>query len=139
MSENRLREYHDALVRLDALREQLAGHVLTAQTGWMGADEDDGPPDFLKSFDDIATRMDEVIPDAIKITRPTKAQRAMMVEMARCPDCGGAVETGDGNKTPPVYCERCKQGWDRPEDVVVMVSTWEGPALALDPQPEQEG
>jgi len=124
---DQLREYHDALVRLDALREQLAGHVLTARVGWMGADEDDGPPDFLKFFEGIANRMDEVMPDAIKVTRPTRAQRAAMMEMARCPDCGGSLEAGDGKHTPPVYCPRCNQGWDRPEDVAVLVPHWEGP------------
>jgi len=125
--DDKLREYHDALVRLDALREQLRGHVLTAQAGWTGAGEDDGPPNFLKFIADVVERMDEVIPDAIKATRPTKAQRAMMAEMARCPDCDGPLETGDGKNTPPVYCPRCQQGWDRPEDVVVMVPHWEGP------------
>ena len=122
---DQLREYHDALVRLDVLREQLRGHVLAAQARWLGDDE--GPPDYLKPFEDIEIRMDEVIPDAVKATRMTATQRAAMVEMARCPDCGGELETGDGKRTPPVYCPQCKQGWDRPEDVPVLVPNWEGP------------
>jgi len=81
--------------------------------------------------------MDEVIPDTVRATRVTARQRAVMLEMARCPDCEQALETGDGNFTPPVYCRRCRQGWDHPEDAIVMVPTWEGPALALDPQPAQ--
>ena len=135
--EDQLREYHDALVRLDALVLQLSGHLDLAL---VGADYDCGDlAPALHRAHDIANRMDEVIPDAIKVTRPTKAQRAMMAEMARCPDCGGPLETGDGKNTPPVYCPRCKHGWDRPEDVVVMVPHWEGPALALDPQPAPRG
>ena len=88
---DKLREYHDALVRLDALREQLRRHVLAAQAGWLGDDE--GPPDFLKPFEDIEIRMDEVIPDAVKATRVTAQQRAAMIDAVRCPDCtAGGVQ-----------------------------------------------
>jgi len=123
---NKMREYHDALVRLDALVLQLNGHLLTAQTGWIGTD-DDGPPDFLKPIGNVVERMDEVIPDAIKATRTTAQQQAAMAKMTRCPDCGQTLMLGNGDDEPPVYCEQCGQGWDRVEDVVAMVPTWEGP------------
>ena len=39
----RLREYRDRLLRMEALRvrEQVAGHVLTAQTGWVPDSDDE--------------------------------------------------------------------------------------------------
>lgn len=122
---DQLREYHDALVRLDALVLQLRGH---AELALVGAEYDCGDlAPALRHANDIAKRMDEVIPDAVRVTRHTPQQRAIMMEMTRCPDCGRALETGDGKRTPPVYCPQCKQGWDRVEDVVTMVPNWEGP------------
>ena len=128
--DDQLREYHDALVRLDALVLQLSGHMDLAL---VGADHDCGDlAPALHRADAIAKRMDEVIPDAIKFTRHTPQQRATMLEMTRCPDCDQPVEAGDGNHTPPVYCPKCKRGWDHVEDVVVLVPNWEGPKVEED-------
>lgn len=60
---DQLREYHDALVRLDALMLQLRCAPTLARVAW---DEFGEYP----AIDNIAKRMDEVIPDAIKATRP---------------------------------------------------------------------
>ena len=66
MSENRLREYHDALVRLDARNQQLIEYLQLVRAEW---DECGEYPDVLDPADNIAKRMDEIIPVAIKATR----------------------------------------------------------------------
>lgn len=33
-----------------------------------------------------------------------------------CPNCGQELKVGDGRFAPPLFCERCGEAWDRPED-----------------------
>ena len=69
----KLREYHDALVRIDARNQQLIEYLQLIRAEW---DEYGEQPDILGPIDHIANRMDEIIPDAAKATRATRAQRA---------------------------------------------------------------
>lgn len=67
-------EMRDALVRLDALSLELGQTLRYTRVGW---DEDANCDSILRPFNEIAQRIGEVIPEAIKATRPTYAQRQL--------------------------------------------------------------
>lgn len=68
MDEQTLREYYDALVRIDELSLQLGRILSMMRMGW---DEENGErSDCLKPINDIARRIGEAVPVSIRATRP---------------------------------------------------------------------
>ena len=66
---DKMREYHDALVRIDARNQQLIEYLRLARAEW---DECGEYPSVLDPIDHLAECIDEIIPDATKTTRSSE-------------------------------------------------------------------